>query len=86
MVLFGDMLGESYRQAEREVAKSNLLLIIGSSLEVSPVNNLPGLCPRFIIINKEATPFDRRASLVWHTQAATALDRICSLILECENR
>jgi len=86
VVLFGDMLGESYRQAEKEVAKSNLLLIIGSSLGVSPVNNLPALCPRYIIINKEVTPFDRHAYLVWHTPATTALDRICRLILEYGKR
>ncbi|MCG9479894.1 MAG: Sir2 family NAD-dependent protein deacetylase [Actinomycetia bacterium] len=86
MVLFGDMLGESYRQAEREVAKSNLLLIIGSSLEVSPVSNLVAFCPRFIIINKEATPFDRYAYLAWHTQATAALGRICSQLLEYEDK
>jgi len=86
VVLFGDMLGPSYEQAEVEVKKSNLLIIIGSSLEVSPVNRLPDLSSRFIIINNEPTAFDRDACLVWHQQAGKALAQIYEQIKNDENK
>ncbi len=73
VVLFGDLLGTAYERAASEVRKSNLLLIIGSSLEVAPVNHLPDLSHKFIIINREPTVFDPDALLVWHQKAGTAL-------------
>ncbi len=76
VVLFGDMLGPSYSQAVAEVKKSNLLIIIGTSLEVAPVNRLPDLSSKFIIINNEPTVFDRDAWLVWQHQAGEALKQV----------
>jgi len=76
VVLFGDELPKSYIEAVKEVEKSYLLLVVGSSLEVSPVNNLPSICKRFIIINKERTDFDSMAYVVWNEKASVALDMI----------
>ncbi|MGM0366072.1 MAG: SIR2 family NAD-dependent protein deacylase [Actinomycetota bacterium] len=86
VVLFGDMLGPDYEQAEAEVKKSNLLIVIGSSLEVSPVNRLPDLSSKFIIINAEPTAFDREAHLVWHQQAGKAMGQIYEEVKNYESK
>ncbi len=86
VVLFGDPLPEIYEEAIKEVKKSNLLLVIGSSLEVSPVNYLPDLSTKYIIINKEKTAFDRAAHIVWHQKAGNALKMIYKEIKKHEEK
>jgi len=66
VVLFGDSLPDYYSEALEEVKKSDILLVIGSSLETAPVSYLPALARKYIIINKESTGRDSEASLVWH--------------------
>ncbi len=80
VVLFGDGLPDCYREALVEVKNSDMLLVIGSSLGVAPVNNLPALSKKYIIINKEKTHYDRSASIVWHERAGPALEKIQQLI------
>lgn len=80
IVLFGDELPPSFIEAAKEAEESDLLLVIGSSLEVAPVNNLPRRCKKFIIINREKTYFDSMAHGVWHENASKALDMIYSEI------
>ncbi len=80
VVLFGDRLPDCYQEALAEVKNSDLLLVIGSSLEVAPVNNLPALSKKYIIINKEKTYHDRSACIVWHEKAGAALEKIWQLI------
>ncbi|MGM0368485.1 MAG: SIR2 family NAD-dependent protein deacylase [Actinomycetota bacterium] len=86
VVLFGDVLNESYSQAVKEVEKCNLLVIVGSSLEVSPVNYLPDLAARYIIINREPTSFDRDAFISWQQQAGKALEMIYNALKEYEKK
>jgi NAD-dependent deacetylase len=86
VVLFGDMLGPEYDRAVAEVKKSDLLLVIGSSLEVSPVNHLPGFSSRFIIINNQPTSFDGDACLVWHQHVGRALEQIYEYIKKFEDK
>ena len=76
VVLFGDNLPQYYQEALEEVKKSDLLLIVGSSLEIAPVNYLPELAGKYIIINKEGTYYDRGAAVVWHESAGKALEQI----------
>jgi len=87
VVLFGDMLPADYDKAVREVRTGDLLLVIGSSLEVSPVNMLPGISRKYIVINRERTSFDRGADIVWHESAVKALDSIYRAIEKiCKNQ
>ncbi|MCX6383184.1 MAG: Sir2 family NAD-dependent protein deacetylase, partial [Actinobacteria bacterium] len=51
IILFGDLLPDNFLDATEEVRNSGLLIIVGSSLEVSPVNSLPYESKKFIIIN-----------------------------------
>lgn len=76
LVLFGDMLPDSFNIAIKEARKSDLLVVIGSSLEVSPANQLPMESKKFIIINREETYCDDLARIVWHENAGDALVRI----------
>lgn len=77
IVLFGDELNEEFYAARKEVMESDLLIVIGSSLEVGPVNTLPLLARKFAIINKEKTFFDEQAFVVVYENAGKALLDIC---------
>ena len=76
IILFGDLLPDSFLDATVEVRNSGLLIIIGSSLEVSPANSLPYESKKFIIINESRTYFDSMAYLYWHEKASLALEDI----------
>lgn len=55
VVLFGEVLPfNEWISAESDIKKSDLLIVIGTSLEVYPVNQLPMLSKgRLVLINKE---------------------------------
>jgi NAD-dependent deacetylase len=68
VVLFGELLPvAALERAEALAAGADVLLCIGSSLEVYPVAGLPevtlGAGGRLAIITQSATPFDRFASV-----------------------
>ena len=73
VVLFGDMLPSSFEQATK-IVQNSPLLVIGSSLQVSPANLIPSLAKKLIIINLEETPFDKRAAFVLHGKAGILLN------------
>jgi NAD-dependent deacetylase len=80
IILFGDLLPDSFLDATEEVRNSGLLMIVGSSLEVSPVNSLPYESKKFIIINNQRTYFDNMAYISWHEKASLALENIYKII------
>lgn len=63
-VFFGDPLTADFEEATREAASSELMLVVGSSLEVAPANYLPTLSRRVVIVNIGQTMLDRSAALV----------------------
>lgn len=80
IVLFGDELDHIFYKARNEAINSDLMLVIGSSLEVGPVNTLPFLAKKFIIINREPTRFDHQAFIVANENAGKALTKISGLL------
>jgi len=82
VILFGDELNEEFYKARNEAMDSDLLIVVGSSLEVGPVNTLPMLAKKFIIINRDRTCFDRQAFLVLNESAGDTLSEIHRLIKE----
>jgi len=64
VVLFGEPLAPAYHQALREAEKADLILVIGSSMQVSPANKLPAFCENLVIINRTPTFYDSQARVV----------------------
>jgi len=71
-------------QAESLSKNADLMLIIGSSLEVYPANQLPIFTlesgGRIIIINSTPTLLDSKADVILHGDAAEILPQILALI------
>jgi len=66
VVLFEDMLTEDFEKAVEAAYRCDLMLVVGSSLEVSPANSLPQYANRVAILNVGPTQMDRRA--VWRSR------------------
>ena len=81
MILFGEELPIQPLLAAQDLArKADLMLIVGTSLEVAPASDLPMLALRngakMIIINLDSTHMDNAASVVIHANAAEVLPEI----------
>lgn len=69
IVLFGEMLPEiAFQFAFEESKKAELIIVLGSSLSVTPANQFPLIAKdngaKLVIINQEKTDFYRFADLV----------------------
>ncbi|MEI3604353.1 NAD-dependent deacylase [Pseudogracilibacillus sp. SE30717A] len=69
IVLFGENLPqETFMRAEHETTQSDLFIVLGSSLSVSPANMFPLLAKengaKLVIVNREPTDYDMYADLV----------------------
>lgn len=82
VILFGEGLPQDvWAQVQEEIGKSDLLIVIGTSLNVSPVNYLPSLAPgKKILMNLDDTPFDREFDLLIKSKAGESLDQARKLI------
>ncbi len=81
VILFGEQLPIRELQGAQDAArKADLMLVVGSSLEVEPASELPRLAYRtgakLIIINLEPTPADKMAEVVIHAHAGEVLSAI----------
>jgi NAD-dependent deacetylase len=81
VILFGEQLPIQELQAAKEATKkADLMIVVGSSLEVAPAGDLPLIAARngakLIIINIEPTPADPQAQVVIHADAAEILPDI----------
>jgi len=74
VVLFGDQMGEDYWRAAQVLTGCQVLLVVGSSLQVYPVAGLPRLARRLAIINRDGTPYDEEAAVVIHGTAGQVLE------------
>jgi NAD-dependent deacetylase len=81
IILFGEQLPvRPLMNAKDTARRADLVLVIGSSLEVAPADEIPMLAVRngakLIVINLEPTPVDSTAQVVIHDNAAVALPQI----------
>lgn len=76
VVMFGDMMPPDFERAMEEAQKADLILVIGSSLEVAPVCYIPGMVDHLIIINLMETPYDKKADVVFHDKAGVVMRQI----------
>ena len=80
VVLFGDMLPGCFYDSIQKVQEAELLIVIGSSLSVSPVNYLAEICRRLMIINIGETCYDNKSDLLIRENISLALERIVDLL------
>jgi len=83
VVLFEELLpAPAYAQAEAACRRARALLVVGSSLQVTPAAWLPTIVREaggsVVIINAEPTPFDAEAAVVLRGQAGTLLPELAA--------
>jgi NAD-dependent deacetylase len=81
VILFGEQLPyQALQSAQTATKQCDLMLIIGSSLEVAPASDLPVLAHRrgakIMIINLQPTHLDRIADVVIHDDVTVVLPAI----------
>ncbi len=81
VVLFEELLPlDAYTRAEEACRHCDVLLVVGSSLEVHPVAALPDLAvrrkARLVIVNRDPTPYDPVADVVLRGTAGPVLSQI----------
>jgi NAD-dependent protein deacetylase/lipoamidase len=85
-ISFGQLLDQAtMRRAVSRVAESDLLIAIGTSLQVQPVAGLVDLAlgarARVVIVNAEATPYDDDADAVLSDPIGTVLPALAAATL-----
>ena len=85
VVMFGELLPEAaIDRADALARNARLLLVVGSSLGVYPVADLPRVTleagGRLAIVNRDPTPFDRAAALTIHAGAGDTLTAVCNYL------
>jgi NAD-dependent deacetylase len=78
VIMFGEYLPEqAFERASELARRARLLLVVGSSLNVYPIADLPqetlAAGGKLAIVNREPTPFDGEADLVVHAAAGRTL-------------
>ncbi|HKM40147.1 MAG TPA: NAD-dependent deacylase [bacterium] len=81
VVLFGDMMPAAFNEALQAAERSQLVLVVGSSLSVSPANTLAFRASHLAIVNRDPTLADGRADAVLHGTAGAALTAIVKKLL-----
>jgi len=87
VVLFNEPLPkDAYRRALVESMRCDLMLVVGTSLQVYPAAYLPAVAKqrgaKLVIINMEPTPFDEAADVVIQAKAGEALPAIVEIVKE----
>jgi NAD-dependent deacetylase len=85
VILFGEQLPiRVLNQAMEEARNCDLILVAGSSLEVTPAADIPFLAvecgAKAIIVNLQPTPFDSRADVVIHGDVSEVLPRFVKAV------
>jgi NAD-dependent deacetylase len=86
IVLYEEVLPvEVWSRAYANSERADVMLVVGSSLEVMPVGGLPwqalGSGAEVIVINLSPTPIDEQASIVIHADAALILPQISARLM-----
>ncbi len=80
VTLFGEAMPPAYAEALEEAGKADFILVIGSSMQVSPANMLPGLCKNIAIINRSRTFYDDKARVAIHSSTSHAMVKILNIV------
>lgn len=80
VVLFEDPMSEDFFWATQAMTSCQLLIVVGSSLQVYPVASLPERAKKLAIINKEPTPWDDSADIVINEMAGRVLTDVLAAL------
>jgi NAD-dependent deacetylase len=85
VVLFEELLpADAYQAAEREVQSGQALLVVGSSLQVTPAAWLPELARAYgaavVIVNEEPTAMDGLADVILRGRAGSILPQLVAAV------
>lgn len=81
IVLFGDEMSPDYYQAVKTLERGcDLMLVVGSSLQVYPAAYIPEYARDLIIINLQPTPADGRAKVVFRASSGKVLNDILNAL------
>lgn len=86
VVLFGDAMSESFFDAEKILTGCELLLIVGTSLQVYPVAFLPEKANKIAIVNLEGTTYDDGADLVIKEKSGIVFEELQREVEKLINR
>ena len=78
IVLYGEMLDQpTVFRALDKIQKADTVIVLGSSLVVQPaagfISNFTG--DNLVIINRDKTPYDRKADLVIHNDMTEVVEK-----------
>ena len=84
VVLFGELLPAAFTEGYYEALKSELLIVLGSSLEVYPVAEIVPQAKingaRVVVINRDETPYDRHLDLAIYSELGPTMGELSKLI------
>jgi len=85
IILFGEQLPmKEFVAAQMAVKEADLMLVVGSSLEVAPASDLPDLAidngAKVVIINNQPTALDPQADVVIQGEIAEVLPQVAALV------
>ncbi len=89
VILFGEQLPvRALFAAQQAARRCDLMLIVGSSLQVAPAGDMPLIARQhganLIVINYDDTHVDRQAAIRFQDNAADILPRIAAAVIEGE--
>jgi NAD-dependent deacetylase len=89
-VLYGEQLPfQIVQEAKRLITESDLILIVGSSLEVTPAAVFPvqalNAGGRLVIVNQEPTYLDPRADVIFRQDAAVVMPKLLEEVLRAQS-
>ncbi len=87
VILFGEQLPvHPLFESRTATAQADTILVVGSSLEVTPISDLPHDAlqngSKLIIVNYQETYLDEKADVVIHEDVTEILPQIVSLVLD----
>ena len=79
VVLYEESLdGNVLEQSIRAISRADMLIVAGTSLMVYPAAGLIRYYQgqRLVLINRDATPYDERANLVFHDSLGKTFEKL----------
>lgn len=73
IAFYDEPLPADFFKAKEETKQADLMIIIGSKMQTSPDNEIPVPCKNLIVINREPTFYDQKASVIIHDNPVSVI-------------